>query len=69
MELHRALFWACLVVTTVAELLILRSAFFPPAGMVPAENMPRSPRIIEMIWGMLPAIALAVIFWATWRAM
>ena len=69
MELHRALFWACLVVTVIAELLILRSAFFPPADMVPAENMPRSPRIIEMIWGILPAIALAAVFWATWRAM
>jgi len=69
MELHRALFWACLVITIVAELLILRSAFFPPTDMVPADNMPRSPRIVEMIWGVLPAIVLAVVFWAAWKAL
>lgn len=69
MELHRALFWACLVITVVAELLILRSAFFPPADMVPADNMPTSPRIVEMIWGVLPAVVLAAIFWAAWRAL
>ncbi len=69
MEPQRALFWACLVVTIIAELLILRSAFFPPNDMVPADNMPRSPRILEMIWGVLPAIALAAVFWAAWRAM
>ena len=69
MELHRVLFWACLVVTVAAEVLILRSAFFPPTDMVPADNMPRSPRIVEMIWGVLPAVALAAIFWAAWRAM
>ncbi|MFI5239346.1 MAG: cytochrome c oxidase subunit II transmembrane domain-containing protein [Gemmatimonadales bacterium] len=69
MELHRALFWACLVITVIAELLILRSAFFPPNDMVPAENMPKSPRVVEMIWGILPAIVLAAIFWAAWRAM
>jgi hypothetical protein len=36
--------------------------------MVPAENMPRSPRIVEMIWGVLPAVVLAVVFWMAWRA-
>jgi len=68
MELHRALFGACLVVTVIAELLILRSAFFPPSDVVPADNMPRSPRIVEMIWGVLPAIVLAAVFWAAWGA-
>jgi len=69
MELHHALFWACLAITVVAELLILRSAFFPPTDVVPAENMPRSPRIVEMIWGVLPAVVLAAIFWMAWRAL
>jgi heme/copper-type cytochrome/quinol oxidase subunit 2 len=69
MELHRALFWACLVITVVAELLILRAAFFPPADAVPAENMPTSPRAIEIIWAVLPAIALAAVFWIAWRGL
>ena len=69
MELHRALFWACLVVTVIAEMLILRSAFFPPDNLVRADNMPTSPRIVEMIWGVLPAVALAAVFWAAWGAL
>jgi hypothetical protein len=69
MDAHRALFWACLVVTVIAELLILRSAFFPPTDVVPADNMPRSPRWLEMIWGVLPAVALAAIFWTAWGAL
>jgi uncharacterized membrane protein YozB (DUF420 family) len=68
MEPHRALFWACLVVTVIAEVLILRSAFFPPTDVAPAENIPHSPRIVEMIWGVLPAIALAAVFWVAWGA-
>ena len=69
MELHRALFWACLVITVIAELLILRSAFFPPNDVIPAGNMPQSPRVVEMIWGVLPAVALAAVFWAAWGAL
>jgi hypothetical protein len=69
MEPHRVLFWACLVIAVVAELLILRSAFFPPTDVVPAENMPSSPRIVEMIWGVLPAFALAAVFWMAWGAL
>ncbi len=69
MELHRVLFWACLSVTVIAELLILRSAFFPPNDMIPADNMPRSPRVAEIIWGILPAIALAAVFSAAWSAL
>ncbi|MDQ2890642.1 MAG: hypothetical protein M3R65_08830 [Gemmatimonadota bacterium] len=69
METHRALFWACLAITVIAELLILRSAFFPPNDVVPASNMPRSPRLVEMVWGVLPAVALAAVFWAAWRVL
>jgi hypothetical protein len=69
MDLHRALFWACAVVTVVAELLILRAAFFPPSGVTPAANLPRSPRAVEILWGVLPAFALAAVFAVAWRAL
>ena len=69
MELHRALFWACLVITVIAELLILRSAFFRRLTWFRLITCAKSPRIVEMIWGVLPAIALAAIYWAAWRAM
>ena len=69
MILRSALFWACLVATCGAELLVLRAAFFPPADSERSPNVPHSPRIVEMIWGVLPAIALAVVFAAAWRAL
>ncbi|HEV2643359.1 MAG TPA: hypothetical protein VGT98_11650 [Candidatus Elarobacter sp.] len=69
MDLRIALFWACLVATCGAELLVLRAAFFPPADAERAPNIPHSPRILEMIWGVLPAIALAVVFVAAWRVL
>lgn len=69
MQLHHALFWACAVITGIAELLILKSAFFPPTDVTPASNVPHSPRAVEMLWGVLPAFALAGVFVIAWRAL
>ncbi len=69
MDLHHALFWVCALVTGVAELLILRAAFFPVLDAAPATNLPRSPRAIEVLWGVLPAFALAAVFAVAWRAL
>lgn len=69
MDLHHALFWVCAAITAVAELLILRSAFFPVLDATPATNLPRSPRATEVLWGVLPAFALAAVFLVAWRAL
>ena len=63
------LFWACSAVTLVAELFLLRSAFFPRAEGAPAPELSHSPRAVEMLWGVLPAIALAAIYGAAYHAM
>ena len=69
MDSKHILFWLCTAVTVVAELFLLRSAFFPRAAGAPAPELSRSPRAVEMLWGVLPAIALAVIYGAAYRAM
>ena len=60
MDIYHALFWACGAVCAVAEYLILRAAFSPVVETAPTVNVPQSPRSIEMLWGVLPAIALSV---------
>lgn len=63
------LFWACTAVTIIAELFLLRSAFFPRGDGAPAPELVRSPRAVEMLWGVLPAIALAAIYAVAYHAM
>lgn len=69
MDLRYMLFWACTVVTLVAELFLLRSAFFPRGEGAPAPELSRSPRAVEMLWGVLPAVALAAMYGAAYHAM
>lgn len=69
MDLRYMLFWACSAVTLVAELFLLRSAFFPRAEGAPAPQLSQSPRVVEMLWGVLPAIALAAIYAVAYHAM
>lgn len=69
MDLRYMLFWACSAVTLIAELFLLRSAFFPRAEGAPAPELSHSPRAVEMLWGVLPAIALAAVYAAAFHAM
>lgn len=69
MDLRYMLFWACTVVTLIAELFLLRSALFPRADGAPAPELSQSPRAVEMLWGVLPAIALAAVYAAAYHAM
>ncbi len=69
MDLHHALFWACALITGIAELLILKAAFFPVTEATPRTNLPHSPRAIEVLWGVLPAFALAAVFAVSWRVL
>lgn len=69
MDLRHMLFWACTTVTLVAELFLLRSAFFPRADGASAPELSHSPRGVEMVWGVLPAVALAAIYALAYHAM
>jgi heme/copper-type cytochrome/quinol oxidase subunit 2 len=69
MDITLALFWACAAVCAVAELLILRAAFRPADDPSPSATVPRSRRGLEIVWGILPAIALVAVFVVAWRSL
>jgi hypothetical protein len=74
-----AIFWVAVVCCAVAELFILRSTFAPrerrrpsgddPPGPRSAEPLPLLRRAAELAWALIPAVALALVLAATWRAM
>jgi heme/copper-type cytochrome/quinol oxidase subunit 2 len=60
------IFWIAAAICIVAELALLRSAFFPRS----AESGPSATpaRGSEMLWAVIPAIVLMLLLAATWRA-
>jgi len=70
MDIYRALFWGCAAIVLVAELLILRATFFPPADAVaPSAHLSQSSRTAEVVWVLLPLFALVALFWVGGRAL
>lgn len=67
-SLAEPVFWIALCVCIVAEIAILRSAFMPHPDTVKSASLPHSERGLEMIWAIVPAIVLAILLAATWRA-
>lgn len=67
-SLAEPIFWIAAAICVIAELAILRSAFLPRPGAIESETLPHSSRGIEMIWAVMPAVALAILLAATWRA-
>ena len=62
------IFWVAASICIIAELLILRAAFAPPADAGASAPVPQSPRGTEMIWAVIPAVVLGLLLAATWRA-
>lgn len=62
------IFWTAAAICVIAELAILRAAFSPRGTTIESAPMPRSSRSAEMMWAVIPAIALALLLVATWRA-
>ena len=65
-----AIFWVAVAACAIAQLGIFHSAIARP---VAGENdqskgIPRSPRAVEILWTVIPALALAGILGATWLA-
>ena len=64
-----AIYWSAVACCVVAQVAILRSALArhrPPAG-APA-TLPPVRRGVEVVWALLPALALAAVLAFTWRA-
>ena len=68
MSIQHALFWGCAAVCTVAELLILIDVFAPARKADVAPHIPQSPKSIEILWAVLPAIGLVALFWVARNA-
>ena len=66
-SLAAPVFWIAAAICIVAEIAILRSAFAPHPDTTESGSLPHSGKGIEMIWAILPAIALAILLAATWR--
>ena len=64
------LFWSSVACCVFAQFFILRSVgghrHIPELA---ASTMPRSRGATELVWAVLPAVALAVLLVFTWRAM
>jgi heme/copper-type cytochrome/quinol oxidase subunit 2 len=66
-----AIFWVAVASCTVAQVAILRSIFntAPQGAPAAAPGAPRIHRAMEIVWAILPAVALAGVLALTWRAM
>ena len=62
-----AIFWSAVALCLVAEVAIVRSALATRPAPT-AEHVPAARRPVEALWAIVPAIALAVVLVATWRA-
>ena len=64
--LAETIFWAAAVACAVAEIAILRSLIAQRRAQH-SNLVPTGSPVAELIWGVVPAIALAFLLFATWR--
>ena len=67
-SLAEPIFWIAAALCVIAELAILRASFIPRSHASESGPIPNSPRGAEMMWAIIPAIGLAFLLAATWRA-
>ena len=62
------IFWVAVVLCVIAHRYILRSAFAAGAAVDHSHTLPPIRKAAEVIWVVLPAVALVFLLIATWRA-
>lgn len=67
-HLADAIFWVAVACCSVAQLAILHSVVISPARVATRESS-LGRRAGEVAWAVIPGIALAAVFIATWHAM
>jgi heme/copper-type cytochrome/quinol oxidase subunit 2 len=67
--LGEAIFWIAAVCCLVAQVAIVRSALSPHEHTPGSDQVPRPRTAVEVVWTLLPALALIGVFALTWRAM
>jgi heme/copper-type cytochrome/quinol oxidase subunit 2 len=68
LSLPALLFWSSAACCLVAQVLIVRSVLRVQALPEPRPELPRSRGGVELFWALVPAVALLVLFFFTWRA-
>ncbi len=63
-----SIFWVAVVLCVIAHRYILRSAFAAGAAVQHSHTLPPIRRAAEVLWVVLPAVALVFLLIATWRA-
>jgi hypothetical protein len=66
-HLADAIFWVAVACCSIAQVAILHSVIISPAR-VATQKTSLARRSAEIAWAVLPGIALAFVFAATWRA-
>ena len=65
-----AIFWVAVACCLVAQVAIVRSSLVSPVQAPAArEGASSARRALEVCWALIPGIALAILFLATWRVM
>ncbi len=67
-----AIFWIAVACCVVAQAAIVRSSIVSPAQTPNSEggvSVVRARRVLEVCWAVIPGVALALLFVATWRTM
>jgi heme/copper-type cytochrome/quinol oxidase subunit 2 len=62
------LFWISVACCLVAQVLIVRSVLAARGLPAVRPELPRARGSVEVMWAVVPAIALAVVLFLTWRA-
>ncbi|HEX7978725.1 MAG TPA: hypothetical protein VF461_09000 [Gemmatimonadaceae bacterium] len=62
------LFWISVACCLVAQVLIIRSVLAARALPAVRPDLPRARGSVEVMWAVVPGIALAVVLFFTWRA-
>jgi heme/copper-type cytochrome/quinol oxidase subunit 2 len=68
LPLPSLLFWSSAACCLIAQVLIVRSVLRMQALPEPRAELPRSRSGVELFWALVPAVALGVLFFFTWRA-
>jgi len=62
------IFWIAAFCCAVAQVAILRAVFVRRQTVQSSTTIPQSSRGAEILWAVIPAVALAALLAATWRA-
>jgi heme/copper-type cytochrome/quinol oxidase subunit 2 len=63
------LFWSSVACCAIAQFFILRSVGGRRHVPAPSARLPRQRGGVELLWAIVPAVALVALFFVTWRAM